>query len=80
LLENATVVRRYDKRRFPPAGLAGGKAGQGARFVISVGSSNACRRGTIVLLRLPRNRASPQKEAVGSFTTDRTDAMRPQRR
>ena len=41
LLENATVVRRYDKSRFPPAGLAGGKAGQGARFVIRVGSSNA---------------------------------------
>jgi N-methylhydantoinase B len=41
LLENATVVRRYDKSRFPPAGLAGGKSGQGARFVIRVGSSNA---------------------------------------
>ena len=40
LLENATVIRRYDKSRFPP-GLAGGKAGQGARFVIRVGSSNA---------------------------------------
>jgi N-methylhydantoinase B len=39
LLENATVVRRYDKSRFPPAGLAGGKAGQGARFVIRVGSA-----------------------------------------
>ena len=63
LLENATVVRRYDKSRFPPAGLAGGKAGQGARFVIRVGGSNAYRRGTIVLLPLPRNRASPQKES-----------------
>src|SRR5436190_5209281 len=38
LLENATVVRRYDKGRFPPAGLAGGKPGQGARFVIRVGT------------------------------------------
>src|SRR4029450_3246215 len=34
LLENATVIRRYDKSRFPPAGIAGGKAGSGARFVI----------------------------------------------
>jgi N-methylhydantoinase B len=34
LLENATVIRRYDKSRFPPGGIAGGKAGSGARFVI----------------------------------------------
>src|SRR6266849_4633023 len=34
LLENATVIRRYDKSRFPPRGIAGGKAGRGARFVI----------------------------------------------
>src|SRR5262249_41873162 len=34
LLENATVIRRYDKSRFPPGGIAGGKAGCGARFVI----------------------------------------------
>jgi N-methylhydantoinase B len=39
LLENATVVRRYDKSRFPPAGLNGGKAGRGARFVIGLGTS-----------------------------------------
>jgi N-methylhydantoinase B len=38
LLENAMVIRRYDKSRFPPAGLAGGKAGRGARFVIGVGT------------------------------------------
>jgi N-methylhydantoinase B len=38
LLENATVVRRYDKSRFPPAGLNGGKAGGGARFVIQLGT------------------------------------------
>src|SRR5215472_15206313 len=34
LLADATVVRRFDKSRFPPRGLAGGKAGRGARFVI----------------------------------------------
>jgi N-methylhydantoinase B len=34
LVENATVIRRYDKSRFPPGGIAGGKAGSGARFVI----------------------------------------------
>src|SRR5205807_5791767 len=28
LLENATVIRRYDKSRFPPRGIAGGKAGR----------------------------------------------------
>ncbi len=39
LLESATVVRRYDKSRFPPAGLNGGKAGRGARFVIRLGTS-----------------------------------------
>jgi N-methylhydantoinase B len=39
LLENATVVRRYDKSRFSPAGLDGGKAGGGARFVIRLGTS-----------------------------------------
>jgi len=39
LLDNATVIRRYDKSRFPPAGLAGGKAGCGARFVIRLGTA-----------------------------------------
>jgi N-methylhydantoinase B len=38
LLENATVVRRYDKSRFPPAGLNGGKPGRGARFVMRLGT------------------------------------------
>jgi len=38
ILENATVIRRYDKSRFPPGGVAGGKAGRGARFVIGVGT------------------------------------------
>jgi N-methylhydantoinase B len=39
LLENATVIRRYDKSRFPPAGLAGGKAGCAARFVMRLGTA-----------------------------------------
>ena len=39
LLDNATVIRRYDKSRFPPAGLTGGKAGCGARFVIRLGTA-----------------------------------------
>jgi N-methylhydantoinase B len=38
LLEDATVIRRYDKSRFPPNGVAGGKAGRGARFVIRLGT------------------------------------------
>jgi N-methylhydantoinase B len=33
LLEDATVVRRFDKARFPPGGIAGGSPGRGARFV-----------------------------------------------
>ncbi len=41
LLENATVVRRYDKSRFPPSGLAGGKPGAPARFVIRLSSADA---------------------------------------
>ena len=39
LLENATVIRRYDKSRFPPGGIAGGKPGRGARFVIRLGTA-----------------------------------------
>jgi N-methylhydantoinase B len=39
LLEDATVIRRYDKSRFPPNGVAGGKAGRGARFVIRPGTT-----------------------------------------
>jgi N-methylhydantoinase B len=38
LLENATVVRRFDKSRFPPGGLGGGKPGGGARFAIGLGT------------------------------------------
>jgi N-methylhydantoinase B len=38
LLENATVIRRFNKTRFPPKGLAGGKDGSRARFVVKVGT------------------------------------------
>ncbi|HZN31629.1 MAG TPA: hydantoinase B/oxoprolinase family protein, partial [Xanthobacteraceae bacterium] len=39
LLEGATVIRRYDKSRFPPGGVAAGGAGSGARFVIRLGTA-----------------------------------------
>jgi N-methylhydantoinase B len=39
LLEDATVIRRYDKSRFPPGGIAGGTPGRGARFVIRLGTA-----------------------------------------
>lgn len=38
LLEDATVIRRFDKTRFPPNGIAGGKPGSRARFVIGLGT------------------------------------------
>src|SRR5262249_11893310 len=38
LLENATVIRRFNKTRFPPKGVAGGRDGQRARFVIRLGT------------------------------------------
>jgi N-methylhydantoinase B len=38
LLEDATVIRRFNKIKFPPAGLAGGSAGTPARFVVRLGS------------------------------------------
>jgi N-methylhydantoinase B len=38
LLEAATVVRRFNKTRFPPQGLVGGRPGTRARFVVRVGS------------------------------------------
>jgi N-methylhydantoinase B len=40
LLADATVVRRFDKSRFPPQGLAGGGAGGRSRFVVRVGTSD----------------------------------------
>jgi N-methylhydantoinase B len=38
LLEDATVIRRFNKIKFPPAGLAGGRAGAPARFVVRPGT------------------------------------------
>src|SRR5205814_1163116 len=38
LLDSATVIRRFNKTRFPPKGLAGGKAGTRARFVVRPGT------------------------------------------
>jgi N-methylhydantoinase B len=38
LLEAATVVRRFNKTRFPPQGIAGGRPGARARFVVKVGT------------------------------------------
>jgi len=40
LLEDATVIRRFDKARFPPGGLTGGKAGAGGRFVTALGTAH----------------------------------------
>ncbi len=37
LLQDATVVRRYDRAKFPPDGVAGGKPGSRSRFVIRLG-------------------------------------------
>ncbi len=37
LLQDAVVVRRYDRARFPPRGLDGGKDGRASRFVIRLG-------------------------------------------
>ncbi len=38
LLQDATVVRRYDRAKFPPSGIAGGKPGSRSRFVIRLGT------------------------------------------
>jgi N-methylhydantoinase B len=38
LLADATVVRRFDKSRFPPQGLAGGGPGGRSRFVVRLGA------------------------------------------
>ena len=51
LLEDATVIRRFDKSRFPPNGGAGGTDGGRGRFVINPGRDNehescAHRRGS----------------------------------
>ncbi|HZE46342.1 MAG TPA: hydantoinase B/oxoprolinase family protein [Xanthobacteraceae bacterium] len=38
LLCDATVIRRFDKTRFPPQGVAGGRPGGRSRFVVRVGT------------------------------------------
>jgi N-methylhydantoinase B len=38
LLEDATVIRRFDKTRHPPSGLAGGNPGARSRFVVRLGT------------------------------------------
>jgi len=38
LLADATVIRRFDKSRFPPQGLAGGEPGGRSRFVVRLGA------------------------------------------
>jgi N-methylhydantoinase B len=38
LLEDATVIRRFDKTKFPPRGLAGGRDGARATFRIRLGT------------------------------------------
>jgi len=38
LLEDAMIIRRFDKSRFPPGGVNGGADGAGGRFVVRVGA------------------------------------------
>src|SRR5207248_8661135 len=38
LLEDAIVIRRFNKTRFPPKGLAGAQEGERARFVVRLGT------------------------------------------
>jgi N-methylhydantoinase B len=40
LLQDATVVRRYDRARFAPNGVAGGQPGSRSRFVIRLGAKD----------------------------------------
>ena len=40
VLEDAMIIRRFDKSRFPPGGLAGGADGRGGRFVVRVGAKD----------------------------------------
>ncbi len=39
LLQDATLVRRYDRAKFPPNGIAGGRPGSRSRFVIHLGGA-----------------------------------------
>jgi len=38
LLEDAMVIRRFDKAIYPPSGLDGGENGRGGRFVVRLGT------------------------------------------
>jgi N-methylhydantoinase B len=38
LLEDATIIRRFDKTKFAPEGLDGGQQGSRARFTIKLGT------------------------------------------
>jgi N-methylhydantoinase B len=40
LLADATVIRRFDKSRFPPQGLADGRPGGRSRFVVRLGAAD----------------------------------------
>jgi N-methylhydantoinase B len=40
LLADATVIRRFDKSRFPPQGLTGGAPGGRSRFVVRLGAAD----------------------------------------
>ena len=40
VLEDAMIIRRFDKSRFPPGGVAGGANGAGGRFVVRVGAKD----------------------------------------
>jgi N-methylhydantoinase B len=40
LMQDASVVRRYDKAKFPPKGIAGGKPGSRSRFVIHLSAKD----------------------------------------
>ncbi len=40
LLRDAVVTRRYDRARFPPEGLAGGRPGRASRFVLRPGGAD----------------------------------------
>ncbi|HEY2529504.1 MAG TPA: hydantoinase B/oxoprolinase family protein [Xanthobacteraceae bacterium] len=40
LLQDATVVRRYDRAKFPANGVAGGKPGSRSRFIIRFGAKD----------------------------------------
>ena len=40
LLEDAMVIRRFDKSKFPPGGVGGGKDGGGGRFIVRLGEAD----------------------------------------